>query len=97
MERLPLARKGSHPAPQVLKRMKGTSGRQKVPGARVEDFVPQVPPISSHPPDWEEEEGEEEMSDLVHNFAARKRKSGASFKRAVDAIPEVAEGKGLDV
>ena len=37
------------------------------------------------------------MSDLVHNFAARKRKRDASFKRVVDAIPEVAGGEGPDV
>ena len=44
LERLPLARNGSRLAPQVLKRREGTSGRQKVPGAGVEDFVPWVPP-----------------------------------------------------
>ena len=38
----------------------------------MEDFVPWVPPISSHPLDWEEEEEENEMSEMVHNFAARK-------------------------
>ena len=37
------------------------------------------------------------MSDLVHNFAAWKRKLYASFKRVVDAIPEVARGEGSDV
>ena len=37
------------------------------------------------------------MSDLVHNFAAHKRKRDASFKRAIDAIPEVAKGEGPDV
>ena len=37
------------------------------------------------------------MSDLVHNFAARKRKRDASFKQAVDAIPKVAGGEGPDV
>ena len=37
------------------------------------------------------------MSDLVHNFAVRKRKSDASFKRVDDAIPEVARGDGSDV
>ena len=37
------------------------------------------------------------MSDLVHNFIARKRKRDASFKQAVDAIPEVAGGDGSDV
>ena len=40
LERPPLARKGSLPAPQVLKRKKGTSRQQKVPGAKVEDFFP---------------------------------------------------------
>ena len=29
------------------------------------------------------------MADLVHNFGARKRKQGASFKRAMDTAPEV--------
>ena len=42
------------------------------------------PPLAS-----EEEEEENEMADLVHNFGARKRKWGARFKQAVDAIPEV--------
>ena len=37
------------------------------------------------------------MSDLVHNFATRKRKRDASFKRVVDAIPEVVGGEGPDV
>ena len=37
------------------------------------------------------------MSDLVHNFADRKRKCDASFKRVADAIPEVAGGEGSDV
>ena len=37
------------------------------------------------------------MSDLVHNFATRKRKRNASFKWVVDAIPEVAGGEGSDV
>ena len=79
-----------------MKRKKGTFGQQKVPGAGVENFVPWVSPISSHLSDWEEEEEGDEMSDLVHNFAARKRKRDASFKRAVDAIPEVAGGEGPD-
>ena len=64
-------KKGSRPALRVLKRKKGTPRQKKVPGVRVENFVPWVPPISSHPLDREEEE-EEEMSDLVHNFATRK-------------------------
>ena len=60
----------------------------------MEDFVPWVLPISSHPPDWGEEEKEDEMSDLIHTFVARKRKQDASFKRVNDAIPEVAGGSG---
>ena len=97
MECFPLARKGSRPAPQALKERKRTLGRQKVPGVGVEDFIPWVPPISSHPLDWEEEEEKDEMSDLVHNFAARKRKRDVSFKWVADAIPEVVGGEGLDV
>ena len=72
-------------------------GRQKFPGAAVEDFIPWVPPISSNPPNWEEEEEEGEMSDLVHNFATRNWKRDASFKRVADAIPEVAKGEGSNV
>ena len=34
---------------------------------------------------------------MVHNFAARKQKLDASFKRVADAIPEVARGEGSDV
>ena len=34
------------------------------------------------------------MSNLIHNFATRKRKRDASFKRVADAIPGVAEGSG---
>ena len=74
LERLPLERKGSHLAPKTLKRRKGTFGRHKIPGAGVEDFVPWVPPISNGPPDLEEEEEEDGMFDLIHNFAARKQK-----------------------
>ena len=43
------------------------------------------------------------MADLFHNFGARKRKRGASFKRATGATPEVVvevdqhlTGKGSD-
>ena len=57
--------------------------------AGVEDFVPWVTPISSLPTASEKEEEEDEMANLVHNFGARKRKRGASFKRAADATPEV--------
>ena len=37
----------------------------------------------------EEEEEEDEMANLVHNFDAQKRKRGASFKRMIDATLEV--------
>ena len=96
LERLPLARKGSRPVPhpRVLKRKKGKPEQKKVPRSEVENFIPWVPPISSHPLDWEEEKEEEEMFDLVHNFAAPKRKRNASFKRVVDVIPEVAGEEG---
>ena len=97
MERLPLARKGSSPTPQALKSKKGMPGLKKVPRAEVENFIPWVPPISSHPSDREKEEEGEEMIDLVHNFAARKRKHDASFKRVVDVVPEVAKGEGPNV
>ena len=56
--------------------------RLKAPGARVEDFIPWVSLVSSGSPTREEEEGEEEMADLVHNFGAQKRKIGANFKQA---------------
>ena len=63
-------------------------GHQKFPKAGVEDFVPWVPPISSRPPDWEEEEEDDGMSDLIHNFATRKRKRDANFKRVLIPSPE---------
>ena len=37
------------------------------------------------------------MSDLVHNFAAWKRKHDSSFKRVAEAIPEVAGREVSDV
>ena len=53
--------------------------------------VPWLSPISSPPPPArEEEEEEEEMVDLIHNFSARKRKRGVSFKWVIGATPEVA-------
>ena len=79
-ERLPLERKGSRPTPRTLKLRKEAVERRNVPRAGVEDFVSWVPPISIRPLDWEEEEEEDEMSDLIHNFAARKRKRDASFE-----------------
>ena len=60
----------------------------------MEDFVPWVPPVSSRPPDWEEEEEEDGMSDLIHNFATRKWKRDARFEQAADVIPKVAGGSG---
>ena len=62
------------------------------------------PQYLTPPPISEEGENEDGMADLVHNFGARKRKQGASFKRAIDATPEVvgeadqhSTGEGSDV
>ena len=60
----------------------------------MEDFILWVPPISRRSPDWVEEEEEDRMFDLIHNFAARKQKRDASLEQAVNAIPEVAGGSG---
>ena len=51
-----------------------------------------MPPISYLSPDKEEEEEEDDMSDLVHNFFARKRKRDAILEQAADVVPEVASG-----
>ena len=76
MERPPLVIKDSRLAPRALKKRKGRP--QKVAGAGAEYFISWVPPISRRSPDREEEEEEEyDMSGLVHNFAARKRKRDA--------------------
>ena len=48
-------------------------------------FCPLGFPNIKPPPASEEEEEEDEIADLVHNFGARKRRRGASFKRATDA------------
>ena len=88
-EPLSFEKKGSRPAPQASKKGKRVFERPKTPGAGVEDFIPWVTPISSHPPVSEEEEEEDEMVDLVHNFGTQKHKRGASFKRVIDATPEV--------
>ena len=59
----------------------------------MEDFVSCVSPISSRPLSpvaREEEEEEDEMADLVHNFGAWKLKRGANFKRATSTTPEAA-------
>ena len=63
--------------------------QRRTPGTGVEDFVPWVAPISSLPPASEEEEVEDDMADLIHNFGVQKRKQGASFKRTTDVTPEV--------
>ena len=86
---LPFVKKDSRPAPQASKKGKRVPERPKTPGTGVEDFVPWVSPISNCPPAREEKEEEDEMANLVHNFGARKRKRGTSFKRATDATPEV--------
>ena len=44
----------------------------KAPRARVEDFVPWVSLVYSCPLASEEEEEENELVDLVHNFGAQK-------------------------
>ena len=91
LERPPLAIKDSRLAPRALKKRKGRP--QKVAGAGAEYFIPWVPPISCRSPDREEEEEEEyDMSGLVHNFAAQKRKRDAILEQAADAVPEVARG-----
>ena len=50
LELLPLAKKGSRPAPQASKKGRQVPEHPKTPGARVENFVPWVSPIFSHPP-----------------------------------------------
>ena len=55
----------------------------------VEDFVPWVAPILSLSPASEVEEEEDEMSNLIHNFGAQKRKRGASFERTTNVTLEV--------
>ena len=91
LKRLPFTKKGSHPALQASKKGRRVPERRRAPGTGVEDFVPWVASILSlpFPPASEEEEEEDEMADLIHNFGARKRKRGSSFKRATDATPEV--------
>ena len=79
LERLPFTKKDSHPIPHTSKKGRRVLERQRAPGAGVEDFVPWVSPISSHPPTREEEEEKDEIVDLVHNFGERKLKRGASF------------------
>ena len=61
---------GSHPAPQASKKGRRVPEQRRTPGMGVEDFVPWVAPISSLPHASEEEEEEDEMFDLSHNFGA---------------------------
>ena len=93
-ERLSLAKKGSCPAPQASKKGRRAPEWFRALGSGMEDFIPSVSPIFNRPPareeEEEEEEEEDETADIVRNFIARKRKKGAIFKRATDAIPEVA-------
>ena len=77
--------------------------QRRAPGARLEDFVPWVAPISSCPSTSEEEKDENEMANLVHNFGAWKSKRDASSKLAIDVTPKVVgevdqhpTGKGSD-
>ena len=93
LERPPLAIKDSRLAPRESKKRKGTLRPQKVDRARVEDFISWVPSISCRSQDKEEEE-DNNMSILIHNFAARNRKRDASLEQAADAVPEVAGGSG---
>ena len=86
---LPSTKKGSHSTPQPSRKGRRVPEQRRTPGTGVEDFVPWVAPISSLPPTSEEEEEEDEMSDLIHNLGARKRKRGASFERTTDVTPEV--------
>ena len=88
LKRLPFTKNDSRPAPQVSKKGRLVPEQRRPPGIRVEDFVPWVAPISSLPLDSEEEEEEDEMADLIHNFGVRKCKRGASFNRTTDVTPE---------
>ena len=89
LEHLPFKKKDSCPAPQASKKGKQVPERRRAPGTGVEDFIPWVAPISSRPLASKEEEEEDKMANLVHNFGTWKHKRGASFKRATDATLEV--------
>ena len=90
-ERPPLAIKDSCLAPRASKKMKGR--RQKVAEARADDFILWVPLISCRSPNREDEEEEEdELSSLVHNFVARKWKRDAILEQAANVIPKAARG-----
>ena len=89
-----MAVKDSRPAPQASKKKKGTLRRWKVTGEGAEDFIPWIPPISRRSLDLEKEEEEDEMSSLIHNYAARKLKQDAILKQGADALFEVVGGSG---
>ena len=89
LKHLPFTKKDSRPTPQASKKGRQVPKRRRTLSARVEDFVHWVASISNRPPAREEEEEEDEMADLVHNFDARKRKQGTSFKRVTDVTLEV--------
>ena len=75
----PLAIKDSRLTPRAPKKKKGR--RQKATGAGSEDFIRWVPSISYRSPIREEEnEEEDDMSGLVHNFSSRKRKRDAMLE-----------------
>ena len=47
---LSFVKRGSRPAPQTSKKGKRVAEQPKTPGVGVEDILPWVSPISSHPP-----------------------------------------------
>ena len=86
---LPLPRKETSSAPRVLKIEKGgTNRRWNTLGAPMKDFFPWVRLESSRPSNLKEGEEEEEMTGLLDNYAARKRKRYESSERE----PDQAEG-----
>ena len=83
--RLPLPRKGTGSAPQILKiKKKGTNRGKNAPEAQVKDFVPWVRPEPSRPSASEEEEEKEEMTGLLNRYVARKRKRQEDAEREAD-------------
>ena len=88
LKRRPFMKKGSRLAPQASKKGRRVLEQRRTPSTRVEDFVPWVSPISSLSPANKEEDEEDEMVDLIHNFGARKHKRGASFERMTDVTPK---------
>ena len=86
-----MAIKDSRLAPRASKKKKGRW--QKSARAGAEDFISWVPPIFHRSSDREEDEKEnDDMSSLVHNFVARKRKRDAVLEQVVDVVPKVARG-----